>query len=148
MLSPIRKERENMEPQQSVFISSGRIADRSSEMLGMDGSSDGAAATSKLRVLFVTEDDPLYVIRFFEVFFTEYPREEIEVCGITIDRAFHEPIWKTLRRMLLFYGYWGVFRQGLRFLMARLRGRSIGALALSAGTPMVVAQSVNHPDYI
>ena len=29
----------------------------------------------RLRILFVTEDDPLYVIRLFEVFFREFPRE-------------------------------------------------------------------------
>jgi methionyl-tRNA formyltransferase len=102
----------------------------------------------KLRVLFVTEDDPLYVIRFFDIFFAEYPREELEICGITIDRAFHEPMWKTLGRMHGFYGPWGTFRQGLRFMDARLRGRSIASLARSAGVPLVRARSVNQPEYI
>ena len=46
------------------------------------------ALLPKLRVLFVTEDDPLYVIRFFDIFFAEYPREKLEICGITIDRRF------------------------------------------------------------
>src|ERR1051325_8898605 len=71
---------------------------------------------AKMRVLFVTGDDPLYVVQFFEVFFQIYPRSEIDICGITIDRAFHEPLRKTLSRMLRFYGTWGTFRQGLRFL--------------------------------
>src|SRR5215469_5927923 len=71
-----------------------------------------AALPTKMRVLFITEDDPLYVIQFFDVFFDIYPRDEIDICGITIDRAFHEPLRKTLRRMLGFYGPWGVFRQG------------------------------------
>jgi hypothetical protein len=73
--------------------------------------------------------DPLYVIRFFDVLLAEYPRDEIEVCGITIDRAFHEPLWKTLRRIHGFYGPWGLVRQGLRLIDARLRRRSIEALA-------------------
>jgi methionyl-tRNA formyltransferase len=102
----------------------------------------------KLRVLFVTEDDPLYVIRFFDIFFAEYPREEMDICGITIDRAFHEPMWRTLRRMHGFYGLWGVFRQGLRFIDAQLRGRSIASLAASAGVPVVRARSINQPGYI
>ncbi len=106
------------------------------------------AVTSKLRVFFVTEDDPLYVIWFFNVFFAEYPREEFEICGITIERAFHEPIWKTLRRMQVFYGLWAAFRQGLRFMNARLCGRSIEALATSAGVPVVPTRSVNRPEYI
>jgi methionyl-tRNA formyltransferase len=106
------------------------------------------APLPKLRVLFVTEDDPLYVIRFFDIFFAEYPREDIEICGITIDRAFHEPMWKTLRRMRGLYGPWGLFRQGLRVIDARLRGRSIESLAVSTGVPVVPARSVNQPGYI
>jgi methionyl-tRNA formyltransferase len=102
----------------------------------------------KLRVLFVTEDDPLYVIQFFEVFFNIYPRSEIEICGITIGRAFHEPLRKTLRRMLGFYGPWRTFRQGLRFLSSKLRARSIESIAASAGIPVVATQSVNQPDYL
>jgi methionyl-tRNA formyltransferase len=103
---------------------------------------------AKLRLLFVTEEDPLYVIRFFDIFFAEYPRNEFEICGITVDRAFHEPIWKTLRRMQAFYGRWDVLRQGMRFVQARLRGRSIEALARTMGVPVLAARSVNRPEYI
>ena len=113
-----------------------------------ENESVGGPGTPKLRVLFVTEDDPLYVIRFFDVFFAEYPREEFEICGITIDRAFQEPMWKTVQRMQGFYGFWGCFRLGLRFVQARLQGCSIGSLAASAGVPIVSAQSVNRPEYI
>jgi methionyl-tRNA formyltransferase len=102
----------------------------------------------RLRILFVTEDDPLYVIRLFEVFFREYPRETLEVCGITIDRPFHEPPWKTLSRMLRFYGLAGVARLTGRYARARLSGRSIGRLAAERGIPMVPAQSVNAPEYV
>ena len=35
--------------------------------------------TRALRLLFVTEDDPLYVVRFFEVFLADYPKDEIEI---------------------------------------------------------------------
>jgi methionyl-tRNA formyltransferase len=104
--------------------------------------------SDRLRVLFITEDDPLYVIRLFEVFFREYPAGAIEVCGITIDRAFHEPVWKTLRRMLRFYGILGVSRVSLRFLQARLSGRSIARLAAERGIPMLPARSVNDPEYL
>ena len=106
------------------------------------------AAAPKLRVLFVTEDDPLYVIRFFDVFLAEYPHEEFEICGITIDRAFHEPLWKTLGRMHGLYGPWGLVRQGFRFIIARLRGRSIAALAGSAGVAILPTRSVNALEYI
>lgn len=103
---------------------------------------------SPLRVLFITEDDPLYVIRFFDVFLAEYPRDEIHLCGITVDRAFHEPLWETLRRLQQFYGSWGVARLGLRFLRAKLSGRSIASLASAEGVPQLETISVNASDYI
>lgn len=102
----------------------------------------------KLRVFFITEEDPLYVIRFFDIFFAEYPREEIDISGITIERPFHEPIWETMRRVRGLYGLFGFFRQGLRFIGARIRGRSIEALAGSAGVPIVATRSVNQPEYV
>jgi methionyl-tRNA formyltransferase len=102
----------------------------------------------KCRLFFVTEEDPLYVILFFETFLAEYPREEFEICGISIDRAFHEPLWKTLQRMWGFYGVWGCFRLGVRFVKARLRKRSIRVLADAAGVPIVPTRSVNRQEYI
>jgi len=102
----------------------------------------------KLRAFFVTEEDPLYVIRFFDVFFAEYPHAEIEICGITIDRPFHESMWQTMRRVRVLYGFWGFFRQGLRFIGARLRGRSIESLAVCSEVPVVTTRSVNQKEYI
>jgi methionyl-tRNA formyltransferase len=102
----------------------------------------------KLRLLFVTEDDPLYVIRLFDVFFREYPADLLEIRGITIDRAFHEPPWKTLRRMLRFYGPLGVARLTTRVARAKLTGRSIARLAAERSVPMIPATSVNAPEYL
>jgi methionyl-tRNA formyltransferase len=104
--------------------------------------------TGKLRLLFITEDDPLYVIRLFEVFFREYPAELFEISGITIDRPFHEPPWKTLRRMNGLYGPGGVARIGARFLWAKLTRRSIARLAAAQGIPMFPTTSVNDPEYL
>jgi len=102
----------------------------------------------KLRVLFVTEDDPLYVIKFFDVFFSEFPRDEIEICSITIDRPFHEPMWKILRRMRGLYDLRGLCCQCLRFINARLHRRSIKSLAASMGIAVTRPRSINRPEYI
>ncbi len=102
----------------------------------------------KLRVLFVTEDDPLYVIEFFKVFFVEYPRDTLDVIGITIVDAFHEPIWKTANRMLNFYGFIDFIRLSFRFVRAKLFGRSIGAVAVEHGIDVIDAKSVNAKAYI
>src|SRR5690242_18964425 len=104
-----------------------------------------AGMPDRLRILFVTEDDPLYVIRFFEVFLAEYPTQSMEICGITIDRPWHEPIWKTLRRLTGLYGVVGVARLGTRFVRARLSGRSSARLAEQLSIPMLPTTSVNAP---
>ncbi len=104
--------------------------------------------TSPFRVLFVTEDDPLYVIRFFDVFLAEYPRDELEIVGITIAEAFHEPIRKTAWRMFRFYGPVDFARLAGRFAGAKLRGRSIAALARKSDIPVLPTSSVNDAAYL
>jgi methionyl-tRNA formyltransferase len=77
------------------------------------------AQAEPLRLLFVTEDDPLYVIHFFDVFFHEYPREELQIVGITISPAFDESKLATIE-----------------------------ALARKESLPLLATQSVNDPDYV
>ena len=114
----------------------------------MDRSTTATTSDRRLRVLFVTENDPLYVIRFFEVFFAEYPREEFDLCGITVDEAFHEPIWRTARRMLGFYGPIDFVRLGSRFALTRLSRHDIEKLARKSGIEVIATRSVNAPEYI
>ena len=101
-----------------------------------------------MRVLFVTEDDPLYVVEFFEVFFDEYPRDELTIVGITISRAFNESKLATARRVLRLYGLVDFARLATRFLAARLKRRSIAAVAHRNSVPILPARSVNDPEYL
>ena len=87
-------------------------------------------SSDRLRVLIITEDDPLYVIRFFESFFPAVP-ETIELVGITVSAAFHEPMTATARRMLRFYGPVDFVRLCSRFAMAKMRRSSIPHESLS-----------------
>jgi methionyl-tRNA formyltransferase len=113
-------------------------------------STQGAPASSprKLRVLFVTEDDPIYVLRFFDSFLVEYPREQFDIVGMTIVAPFRESLAATARRMLSFYGVVGSARLAARFAAAKLRRRSIAALAKREGVPLVSTSSVNDPRYV
>src|SRR5204862_7231696 len=105
----------------------------------VESAQGGAAASSprKLRVLFVTEDDPIYVIRFFDSFLVEYPREQFTIVGMTIVAPFRESLAATARRMLSFYGVAGSARLAARFAGAKLRRRSIATLAKREGIPLI-----------
>jgi methionyl-tRNA formyltransferase len=101
-----------------------------------------------MRLLLVTEDDPLYVIHFFDVFFDEYPREEFEIVGITVSRAFNESRLATAGRVLRFYGIGDFVRLLSRVAGAKVRGRSIEGLAHRESVPVLAAASVNDPAYV
>lgn len=110
--------------------------------------SSPAEGTKTLRVLFITEDDPLYVIRFFDSFLDDYPRDRFALVGMTIVAPFRESLLATARRMLSFYGVIASCRLALRFAVAKLRRRSIATLARRQGIPLVSTTSVNEPGYI
>lgn len=103
---------------------------------------------TKLRILLVTEADPLYVINFFDVFFAEYPRDEFEIVGLTVQKAFHESKLKTAKRILKFYGPLDFCRLLARFAATKLSGRSIEKLGVAAGVPVIDTASVNDPAYL
>jgi methionyl-tRNA formyltransferase len=101
-----------------------------------------------MRVLFVTEDDPLYVVEFFDVFLREYPRDELDIVGVTISRAFNESRIATARRVLAMYGPIDFSRLALRVARAKLRRRSIERLVQDSDIPLVPTGSVNDPAYV
>ena len=112
---------------------------------GESGSTDGDAA--RLRVLIVTADDPIYVSRFFEALIPAVP-DTVQVVGVTVLPAFGEPMFRTVRRVFLLYGWMDFARLCLRYAWARIRGRSVARLVGKAGIPLVETRSVNGKDYL
>lgn len=105
-------------------------------------------ASGPLRVHVITEDDPLYVVRFFEVFFPGLPRDRIEIAGVTVSRAFHEPLLRTAARIRRFYGTLDFCRLLIRWARAKSAGTSIASLARQHDFPLVPAGSVNDPAFV
>ena len=108
---------------------------------------DATIHPGPLRVLIITEDDPLYVVRFFESFFPAVP-DTLDIVGVTVSNAFHEPMLTTARRMLRFYGPIDFIRLCTRFAAAKLARRSIARIAQAARIPLLHATSVNDEDYL
>jgi len=114
----------------------------------VDAGNRSSRRTASLRLLLVTEDDPLYVRQFFSEFFALCLREEFEICGVTIVSAFHESLWKTARRMWRFYGPLDFAQLLMRFVRAKVRGDSIERLAMERAIPCLPTDSVNAPGYV
>ena len=95
----------------------------------------------------ITQDDPLYVVRFFETFLPAVP-DTIKVVGMTVCRAFHEPLLQTATRMFRFYGLADFARLCLRFAKAKLSRRSIRRLATDAPIPLIETRSINDAQYL
>lgn len=106
------------------------------------------SAAKKLRILFVTQDEPIYVARFFEIFFQEYDPLTFEICGIVTLRAFHEGPLQTFRRLLPVYGLSGTLRMVLLFLKAKLSGKSIPSLSHAHSIPLFKVSTVNSEEFL
>ncbi len=102
---------------------------------------------NRMRVFIITEDDPLYVIQFFDSFFPSIP-SSIEILGITVSAPFQESLLSTACRMYGFYGPLDFTRLCLRFALVKMRRRSIARLARDAGIPVIDTTSVNGIDYL
>ena len=101
-----------------------------------------------LRIHFVTEDDPLYVIEFFETFFNVYPRDRLEIIGMSIQAPFNESRLATAKRVSSLYGPLGFARLLGRISVRKLQRRSIATLARREGVALVPTKSVNDPAFV
>jgi len=106
----------------------------------------------KLSVIFVTQDDPIYVGTFwseFSKFSTELTENGIEVKKIVV----LQPLGKRskvqlIKHLLNFYGPLDTFKLGLRFLKSKLAENPIISASKNLGTEVLYVQSVNTDDFI
>ena len=89
----------------------------------------------------------------FNVFFDEFPHEiSLDIIGITVVDAFHEPIWKTAWRMFRFYGLIDFLRLEFAFYRCKItRDTSISTQRRRSYLlefRLVPASSINDAPYI
>jgi methionyl-tRNA formyltransferase len=78
---------------------------------------------SSMKVLFVTQNDPMYVRLLFEEFFAQ-PCPDVEVAGVVIAPAMGKKgLWPLVKQMYGFYGPVDFVRVGFRYVLCKLRGR-------------------------
>ncbi len=102
-----------------------------------------------MKIIFVTEEDVFYVIRFFQRFFAVFKEPDVEIIGVTILKAFNQKSWFVLaRQMLGFYGPALFVRQSLRYVWRKVCGRTIRGLCLKYHIPLLDTERINDPEFI
>ena len=112
-----------------------------------------------MKVLFITQDDPIYVKEFFdELLIAE--RNDITIAGIVMAPPMGKQTLKDLIiQMWSFYGPVDFVRMGLRFVTTKVKARApkalrfghcftIGQLAHSWGIPVTYVRSLNDPAFV
>lgn len=75
-----------------------------------------------MKIVFLTQDDPLYILPFFDEFFRQNPRE-IEVLGIFSCKTMGDrKRARLLRELLCLYGVFGLTRLLCRILLCKILG--------------------------
>jgi methionyl-tRNA formyltransferase len=75
----------------------------------------GPTTEDKIRILFITQDDPFYVRLFFEEFFKNYARRD-EIVGVVIAEAMgKKSMGRLARQMFGFYGLKDFVKVGIKF---------------------------------
>jgi methionyl-tRNA formyltransferase len=112
-----------------------------------------------MRIEFLTQDDALYVLPFFQEFFEACPAE-IEVLRVSSSRAMGKrPRIQLLRELLSLYGLAGSLRIGSRIIRAHLlspmprrrgaeRYDTVAQLCRSYAVPYAVIASPNAPEFL
>ena len=104
--------------------------------------------TNKLKVLIVTENDPIYVYEFFKEFYRIFDYENIEISGVSILNAFNENIFKTGIRILNFYGLKDFIKLLFVFLKKKLLNENIKNITLKNKIKIIEVDSINSQNYI
>jgi len=105
-----------------------------------------------LSVIFVTQDDPIYVGTFWEEF-AKFD-ERLKDSGITIKEiVVLKPLGKKskfdlAKQILDFYGVPGTFKLGLKYLRKKFFGRGIQNVAEKLGSELSYLENVNSEGFV
>jgi methionyl-tRNA formyltransferase len=106
-----------------------------------------------VRTVAVTQSDPFFTGRFFEVFLEEAPRVGVDVVEVALLRNFNESRPALFRRMAQLYGAVDTVRLTTRYARAMIAERrgsphSVEAIAARHGVPVVRPPSINDAAYL
>jgi len=100
-----------------------------------------------MRIVIVTQDDPLVTAEFFRVFLPriQAPHSTAAVIGLP---GFSEPLPARIRRFARLYGFFGTTKAAWRYLIAKLLGGGVRELCRRHGVEFVnFGGSVKSADF-
>jgi methionyl-tRNA formyltransferase len=106
-----------------------------------------------VRTVAITQSDPFFTGRFFEVFLEEAPRVGVELVEVVLLRNFNESRPALFRRMARFYGPLGTARLTARYARATIAERrgsphSVEGIAARHGVPVRALPSINDATFL
>jgi len=108
------------------------------------GMTEHSEASEPLRILFITQDDPLYARIFFEEFLACYLQRE-SILGVVLCPAMgRESTMGLARQMLDFYGPIDFLRMLGRYLAVKLTRTSLDRVCQRFGVPVYQEQDINR----
>jgi len=112
-----------------------------------------------MRIEFLTQDDPLYILPFFEEFFLNYA-PEFEILQVSSSRAMGKrPRAQLLRELMELYGPVGLLRIGAKVVTSRVLGlvprehnasgfHTLAQLCRAYGAPYKAIDSPNAKEFL
>lgn len=113
----------------------------------------------KLRIEFLSQDDPLYILPFFEEFFRNYTGD-FEILQVSISPAMGKRSRvQMIKELTTLYGYWGFAKLAIERVSSKLLGklsatpsasrfRTIEQLCRAFDIPYQDINNPNSPDFL
>jgi len=112
-----------------------------------------------MKILFVTQNDPMYVRLLFEEILAQ-PLADVEIAGVVIAPAMGKKgLWPLVKQMYGFYGPVDFVRVGFRYVLCKLRGKlpsglrggrayTIDQACERAGIPVTHVPRLNDREFV
>ena len=102
----------------------------------------------RLKILFVTQDDPFYIKNFFEEFLSNYS-DKFNVLGVVICPAMaKKSILDLLKQMYEFYGFKDFFCTLLRYFLLKLRRETLTNICKKHNIAVTFEKDINSRAFI
>ncbi len=109
---------------------------------------DSSINEDKLRILFITQDDPFYIRIFFEEFLKSY-RNKVNILGVVICPTMgKKSLSRIARQMFDFYGLVDFLRMLWRLFWVKIIGCTLQSLVKAHKVPVFKNNNVNGAEFI